>query len=142
AEAPEARAGSRDVCLALAVVTLAAFDSRDDHSELLELTHEIRRHRGSFAQLGDVDLLLVPGEPPAAPACTVRARPGSGELLADHPQRQELVSLQSQDRRQALHVVRREEAITTARAARRDEPLVLEVPDLGDGDVREGLAEL
>src|SRR5207248_818588 len=60
-----------------------------------------------------------------------------GQFLADHPQRQELVPLQAQNRLQAVDVVLGEEAVAALRALRRHESFALEVADLRDRDVRE-----
>jgi hypothetical protein len=66
-----------------------------------------------------------------------------GELLPDHAEGQELVALEPEDRPEPAHVRRRVEAITALGAARREQLLVLEVPDLRDRDVRElGLEQL
>ena len=59
------------------------------------------------------------------------------ELLADHAQRQELVALEAQDRLEPLDVVLAEQAVAALRALRRQQPLILEVADLRDRDVRE-----
>src|SRR5205823_4171309 len=59
------------------------------------------------------------------------------ELLTDHAQRQELVSLQAQDRLQPLHVAVGKQPVAALRSPRREQPLVLEVADLRDRDVRE-----
>src|SRR3954451_3238912 len=67
--------------------------------------------------------------------------PPGRELLADHAQRQELVSLQAQDRAQALDVAGAVEAIAARRAPRGHQLLVLQVADLRDRDVRELLDE-
>ena len=63
------------------------------------------------------------------------------EFLADDPQRQELVALQPQDRAQPLDVLRREEAVAAGRAPRREQLLLLQVPDLRDRDVGELVLE-
>src|SRR4029079_11918881 len=57
-------------------------------------------------------------------------------LLAEHPQRQELVALQAQDRLEALDVVLAEEPVAALRASRREQALILQVADLRDRDVR------
>ena len=85
------------------------------------------------------------------PASTVAARRSAapaallagarGELLADHPQGQELVALHAQDRPQALDVGLAVEAVAAGRAPRREQLLVLEVADLRDRDVLELAAE-
>src|SRR5262249_56528338 len=59
------------------------------------------------------------------------------ELLADHPQRQELVALQAQDRPQPFDVGLAVEAIAARGAPRVEQLLVLEVADLRDRDVVE-----
>ena len=63
--------------------------------------------------------------------------PGRVELVLDHAQRQELVALQPQDRLQPLEVGLAEQPVAALRAPRRQQPLVLEVADLRDRDVRE-----
>src|SRR5262245_35711822 len=64
--------------------------------------------------------------------------PGArGQLLANHPQRQELVPLHAENRPQALDVRLAVEPVSTGCPARREELLVLEVSDLGDRDVLE-----
>src|SRR5207248_1771215 len=56
-------------------------------------------------------------------------------------QRQELVSLQAQDRLEPLDVLLAEHAIAALRPSWREQPLVLEVADLRDRDIRELLFE-
>jgi hypothetical protein len=63
------------------------------------------------------------------------------QLLADHPQRQELVALQTKDRPQPLDVGLAVEAVAARRAPRRQQLLVLQVADLGDRDVVELVLE-
>jgi hypothetical protein len=63
------------------------------------------------------------------------------ELLADHPQRQELVALHAKNRPQALDVGLAVEPVATGRPPRREQLLVLEVADLRDRDVLELAAE-
>src|SRR5207245_3134987 len=67
--------------------------------------------------------------------------PGRIQLVLDHAQRQELVALQPQDLLQPFEVGFAEEAVPALRPPRREQPLVLEVPDLRDRDVRELLPE-
>ena len=89
------------------------------------------------------------GAAAASGAAAVRARrrrglldrPPRRELLPDHGQRHVLVALQPQDRPQPRHVGRRIEPVAAGRPPRRHQLLVLEVPDLGDRDVRELLLE-
>ena len=64
-----------------------------------------------------------------------------GQLLADDPQRQELVALHAQDRAQPRDVAGRVEPVAAGRAPRLEQLLVLEVADLRDRDVRELLAQ-
>src|ERR671922_294351 len=70
-----------------------------------------------------------------APAVLATGR--GRELLPNHAQRQELVALEAQDRLQPLDVLLAEEPVAALRAARRQQPLVLEVADLRDRDIRE-----
>ena len=91
-----------------------------------------------LTELGEVELRLLLAEPGrAGAACAPRRRAAGCELLPDHPQRQELVALQPQDRLQPLDVLLAEEPVAAARALRRQQPLVLEVADLRDRDVLE-----
>ena len=96
----------------------------------------LRGDAGALAELVEVDLVLVGGEP----ARRRRRRSfeaGRRELLADHAQRQELVALEPEDRLQPLDVVLAEQPVAAARPLRRQQALVLEVADLRDRDVRE-----
>ena len=69
----------------------------------------------ALAELVEIELvLLVRSSPRARFLRSARAR--RGELLADDPQRQELVALQAQDRLEALDVVLAEQAIAALRA--------------------------
>jgi hypothetical protein len=63
--------------------------------------------------------------------------PARGELLADDPQRQELVALQAQDGAQARDVGLRVQPVAAGGPARRQQLLILQIADLGDRDVRE-----
>src|ERR671924_585318 len=72
------------------------------------------------------------GPPPSSPPAGRR-----GELLPDHAQGQELVPLKAQDRLQPLDVLLAEEPVAALRPAEREQPLVLEVADLRDRDIRE-----
>ena len=132
-------ARERDVGVALAVEPLATLDARCEQAEVLELPRELGRDPGARAQLGHVDLLLLPAQTGRAALRTVGGR--RAQLLADHPQRQELVALQPQDRDQALDVRLGEEPVAAPRAARVQQALILEVPDLRDRDVRELVAQ-
>jgi hypothetical protein len=76
-------------------------------------------------------------KPSSASSSAARRRLPGGELLADHPQRQELVPLEPEDRLEPLDVVLAEEPVAALRPLRRQQPLVLEIPDLRDRDVGE-----
>src|SRR5205823_11578337 len=52
------------------------------------------------------------------------------------PERQELVALEAEDRLQPLDVLLAEQPVAATRPFRRKQPLILEVTDLRDGDVR------
>src|SRR5918995_595076 len=60
AVARKTRARRGDVRLALCVKPLPALRARDEQSELLELPYEVRRDGRPIAELGLVDLVLVP----------------------------------------------------------------------------------
>src|SRR4029077_19676446 len=93
------------------------------------------RDAGSVAERREIELLLpVVDDAATPPPLGAGAGP---RLFADHAQRQELVPLQAQNRLQALDVVLREEPVTALRPAGGQEPLVLEITDLRDGDVGE-----
>src|SRR5688572_15517301 len=141
-ESSKTRAGAGDIRLALAVETLPAFGAGHEETELLELAHEVVGHGCALAELALVDLVLVTEHAYAPSPRPIVGRSWAVELLADHPQRKELVALQLQDRRQPLDVVRREEPVSPARASWRDEALIFEVPDLRHRDVRKLLAQL
>src|SRR3954471_5702774 len=70
-----------------------------------------------------------------------RRRAALGDHLADHAQRQELVPLHAQDGAQLIDVLLAVEPVPAGSAPGRDQALVLEEPDLRDGDVRELLLE-
>ncbi len=52
----------RDVGLALAVESLAALDAGCEQAEVLELARELGRDPGALAELGHVDLVLLPAQ--------------------------------------------------------------------------------
>ena len=125
------------VRLGIALVRAAA-DGRSNPN-VLELLRRPRRDAGPAAELVEVDR-LDPLPHARRPAALPLGRARRVELLADHPQRQELVALQPQDRREPLDVVLAEEPVAAARPLRAQQPLVLEEADLRDRDVRELLA--
>jgi hypothetical protein len=96
---------------------------RLDQAVLLELPDESGRRAGALAELAGVDLLFGVGERRGSPAALRLARSGRGQLLADDPQRQELVALEAQDRLQTLDVVLVEEAVAAFRALRLQQAL-------------------
>src|SRR4051812_26342301 len=71
--------------------------------------------------------LPPPRRPRGAPAPPCLRRGGRAQLLADDPQRQELVALQAQDRLEPLDVVLAEQPVAALCAPWREEALVLEV---------------
>ena len=138
AEARELRTGDRDVHVAGRVQLLAPYSPRLEQPVLLELARELGRDRSALAELPEVELVVLVGQPDRPPAAALLARARRRrKLLADHAQRQELVALEPQDRLQALDVVLAEEPVAALRAPRCEQPLVLEVADLRDRDVRE-----
>src|SRR5580704_631261 len=146
--------GGDDLPLGLVEVAHAAAHLTLDDTELFELTHELGLRLGLLEHV--VQRVQRTRGLAHAHARTPRARPvatdttGDGrglrrasrrELLADHTQRQELVTLHAQDRAQARDVPLRIEAVAAGCATRRQQLLVLEVADLGDRDVGELLCE-
>src|SRR5690349_7859346 len=125
AEACNAGARRRDVGLTLAVELLAALEPRRQQSVLLELAHEFRRHGTPVAELRELDLLLLLTNAVRAPPRTLC--PGHLQLLANHPEREELVALESEYRLQPLDVVVGEQPVAAARPLRRQQALILEV---------------
>src|SRR5207244_12501544 len=100
----EARAGDSDVGVAFREELLAVLDPRLEQSELLEILGELGRDPRAPAQLAEVELVLAAADRERPPAAAVLAR-GRGQLLPDHPQRQELVALEPQDRLEPLDVL-------------------------------------
>jgi hypothetical protein len=90
----------------------------------------------ALAELVEVEPFLLVAERarPLAPPLLGRAR---GKFLADHAEGQELVALQAQDRLEPLHVLLGKQPVAALRALRVQQPLVLEIADLRDRDVRE-----
>src|SRR4051794_21220181 len=102
-------AGKRDVGVALAVEPLTGFHPWSEQAEVLELARELGRDPGPPAELGHLDLLLLPTQARGPTLDAVGRR--SPKLLPDHAQRQELVALKAQDRHEALDVGLGEEAV-------------------------------
>src|SRR5215211_4394633 len=147
AEARELRGRAHDLEIRLVVDHAPVAALWLDDAELLELADEVLRNAGLVQDLLErerrncgIDRRRAPGRRRLA-AATRPAELTAGELLPDDPQWQELVSLHPEDGAQALDVRLAIEAIATGRAPRRQELLVLEVPDLGDRDVLEFLAQ-
>src|SRR5438105_206158 len=136
---PEARqlaARRRNVEIRLGVQAVAALDPRLEQAEVLQLTGELRIDACAVAELSEVELALLVGKTARlAPASFLRER--RGKLLANHAERQELVPLQPEDRFEPVDVVLRKKPVAALRSLRRDQPLALEVANLGDRDVRE-----
>src|ERR1700733_9505227 len=144
--------GPDDLPLGLVVVAHAGAQLALDHAELDQLAHESRFRAGLLDDVLDrVQRTRVPrrDERPAVRAAVGRCRrrralslcAPAGEFLPNHPERQELVPLQTQDRPQPLDVVLGVEPVAALGAARREQLLVLQVADLRDRDVRELLLE-
>src|SRR5215208_625632 len=152
-EARELARGAHDFALGLVVGQLPPLLATLDDPEVLELADEcgvgtrlLEHSLERVARLG----AIADGDRRAAQAPRVGRRrfarlgigaPG-GELLPDHPQRQELVALQTQDRAQSIDLARAVEAVAARRAPRGEQLLVLEVADLRDRDVGELALEL
>src|SRR5688500_8086307 len=135
--AGEPSAGGCDVGVAFPVEPLAGLDPRHEQAELLERPGELRVDPGAVAQLGQVELVLALADPRRTSAFPLGGGAARGQLLADHPQGQELVALEPQDGLEPLDVLLAEESIAAARALRRQQALVLEITDLRDRDVLE-----
>src|SRR5581483_5657871 len=140
AVARELRADGGDVDVGLGVALVRARAARAEEAERLQVLREARRHAGAAAELVEVELVHPVGEAGRTPPLAL-GRPGGRELVADHAQRQELVALEAEDRRQPLEVLLAEEPVAAARALRREQALVLEEADLRDRDVRELVRE-
>src|SRR5438094_455952 len=136
---PEARQGLarlRDVGVRLGVDPLPALDARLEQAELLELSRAGRFDTPPLAEALEIEafFLLAERGGPAPPPLLPRSR---RELLANHAQREKLVALEAEDRLQPLEVVLAEQAVAALRALGRQQPLIPEVADLRDRDVRE-----
>ena len=70
-----------------------------------------------------------------------RGGPCASRVSANHAERQELVALEPQDRLEPLDVVVGEETVAAACSPWPEQALILEVPDLRDGDVGELLPQ-
>src|SRR5919202_795667 len=115
AELREPRAGDRDVDVSLAVELLPLVRVRLEEPVVLELTRELAADPGAPAELPEVEVLLAAESERPRPLAVLPAG-GRRELLADHPQRQELVALEAQDRLQPLDVLLAEEPVAALRA--------------------------
>src|SRR5206468_7343915 len=91
---------------------------------------------GALAELAEQDRLLLRTERGRLAALALLLA-GRVEFVLDHPQWEELVPLQPQDRLQPFEVCLAEEPVAALCAPRRQQALVLEVADLRDRDVRE-----
>src|SRR4051794_4620890 len=133
----ELGAGGGHVGVRGAVELAVALLPRLEQAELLQLLRELGRDPGALAELAEAELLLLARERGRLPPAARLGGGGRGQLLADPPERQELVSLQAEDRLEPLHVLVGVEPVAALRAPRREQALVLEVADLRDRDVRE-----
>src|SRR5919197_892103 len=134
AELREPRAGDRDIDVTLAVEPLALVRVGLQEPVVLELAGKLAADPGAPAEFPEIEVLL-PAEPERPRPLAVLPAGGRGELLPDHPQRQELVALEPQDRLQPVDVLLAEEPVAALRAPQGEEALVLEVADLRDRDV-------
>ena len=136
---PEARqppARVRDLDVRLAVEPLAALDARREQAEVLELARELGRIPARSHS--------SPRRPrPRAPrarhgaACAAPSRSGESSSWRITRSGRNSSRWSSRIRAQPLDVVLAEEPVAALRAPRRQQPLVLEVADLRDRDVRE-----
>src|SRR6266545_2216541 len=141
AEGRETGAGRGDLGVARCIPLLPPVPTGFEQAVLLQLANELRRPARALGELARVELLLRARQACGALSPLRLRHRRRRQLLADHPERQELVTLEAQDRSQALDVVLVEEPVAALGALRREQPLVLEVADLGDRDVCELLAE-
>jgi len=146
AEAGELRRRLDDLAVALGVELPPIGDLGLEQAPLLQLPDQLGPGAGLLHQVLDLEqpsLAGVDAHRPAQrggaalPALSAARR----KLLADHAEGQELVALEPQDLAQPLDVRLAVEAVAPGRAPGREQLLVLEVPDLGDGDVLELAAE-
>ena len=91
-ELREPAAGERDVRIELPVALVSALRPRREESEILQLARQARIDSGTLTQLAQVELVLRAAEDSRAPFLAI-ARNRRGQLLPDHAQRQELVTL-------------------------------------------------
>src|SRR6188768_2697369 len=147
-EAGELVGGAHHFAVGLVVNGLALALLRLDDAEVLQLGNQLLARTGLLDYLieGQVSPRGVDQDrPPHSPAGGALVRAAARwrevaarrQLLADYPQRQELVALQLQDRPQPFHIGLAVEAVAASRTPRRQELLVLEVADLRDRDVVE-----
>src|SRR5581483_11868200 len=116
--AAELRAQRRDLDVGVAVAPLPSLDGRLEEPEALEVAQRARGDARPGAELVGGELLVLVGERGGA-RLPLRALDRRRELLADHPERQELVPLEAEDRLQAVDVVVAEQPVAARRPARR-----------------------
>src|SRR6266508_685239 len=133
----EAEASGDDVDVPFGIETCPVLDTRLEQPEILELPGELATRARTRAERLEVDLLLVCTEPAPGGTLAVGRAKRRGQLLPDDAQWEELVALQPQDRLQPVDIVIGEQAVPALRPSRGHQTLILEVPDLGDGDVGE-----
>src|SRR5581483_36062 len=129
-----------DVGVVLRIALRPTRPGRLQQAELVELLGELGGDLRAVAQLVERHRLDRRAERARLSPLPLLGA-GRVKLLADHAQRQELVALQAKHGLKTLEVVLAEEPVAPLRAARRNEPLVLEVAHLRDRDVRELGAE-
>src|SRR4051794_3959847 len=161
ADAVASQLGDRtdDLALGLVVVLDPGAELALDHAVFFELLDEARLgpglledvlYREERSAVAHAD--AGPWRAPATGAAAARRggvrgldrivrRGAGGQLLADDPQRQELVALEAQDRAEPGDVGGAVEPVAAGRPPRRQQLLVLQIADLGDRDVREFLPQ-
>jgi hypothetical protein len=105
--------------------------------KILELPDELAARARTRAERLEVDLLLVRTQPASGGTLAVGRAKRRRQLLANDAQREELVALQAQDHLQPVDVVVGKQAVPALRPPGGHQALILEVADLGDGDVGE-----
>src|SRR5215207_1766453 len=133
----EAEARGDDVDVPFGIETRPVFDTRLEKPKILELPDELAARARTRAERLEVDLLLVRTQPASGGTLALGRAKRRRQLLANDAQREELVALQAQDHLQPVDVVIGKQAVSALRPPGGHQALILEVADLGDGDVGE-----
>src|SRR6266511_3925732 len=105
AEGRETGAGRGDLGVARCIPLLPPVPTGFEQAVLLQLANELRRPARALGELARVELLLRARQACGALSPLRLRHRRRRQLLADHPERQELVTLEAQDRSQALVAV-------------------------------------